>query len=53
MTRFHFQELYDLDGNTLEVAKTPMQIIKTRVDVPMEKDAMIRKVMVKDRSDIY
>ena len=52
-TRFTFSELFDKDGNSLEVAKTPMQIITAKVPCAMEKDAMIRKVMVKDRSDIY
>lgn len=52
-TRFTFDELYTLDGEKLEVAKTPMQIIKTKVPCRMEKDAMIRKIMVKDRSHIY
>lgn len=52
-TRFALGELYDLDGNVLAVAKTPMQIIKTKVALPLEKDAMIRKVIQKDRSHIY
>lgn len=52
-THFTFQELYDMEGNVLEVAKTPMQIIQTKVACRMEKDAMIRKVMYKDRKDIY
>lgn len=53
MREFQLEDLYDLDGNLLEVANKPMQIIKTHVSVPMEKDAMIRKVMKKDRSMIY
>lgn len=53
MTQFRLDELYDMEGNLLEVANKPMQIIQTKVSVPMEKDAMIRKVMIKDRSTIY
>lgn len=53
MTKFMLEDLYDVEGNLLEVANRPMQIIKTHVSVPMEKDAMIRKVMKKDRSTIY
>lgn len=50
---FTFHELYDLDGNVLDVAKTPMQIIKTKVPCKMEKDAMIRKIITRDRSQLY
>lgn len=53
MTRFEVQDLYDLDGNLVEVANKPMQVLKMKTDIPMEKDAMIRKVMKKDRSNIY
>lgn len=52
-TSFQIEALYDKDGNELEVAKTPMQVIRTHVPIRMEPDAMIRKVMVKDRSNIY
>lgn len=52
-TPFQLEELYDEEGNYLEVAKTPMQIIKTHVPIRMEKNAMIRKVMVKNRMNIY
>lgn len=52
-TRFVMEELYDLEGNMLEVARTPMQIIKTHVPCRMEKDAMIRKVVDRERSNIY
>ena len=52
-TSFRFDQLYDLDGNVLEVAKTPMQIIKTHVPCKMEKDAMIRKIIKKNRNHIY
>lgn len=52
-TSFQIETLYDKDGNEMEVAKTPMQVICTHVPIRMEPDAMIRKVMVKDRSNIY
>ena len=52
-TRFELQELYDMDGNLLEVARTPMQKIRTHVPLRLEKDAMIRKVVTRDRSGIY
>lgn len=53
MTKFIINDLYDTDGNIVEVANKPMQILKMKTELPMEKDAMIRKVMKKDRSDIY
>lgn len=53
MTRFQINDLYDKDGQLVEVANKPMQVLTMRSDIPMEKDAMIRKVMKKDRSDIY
>ena len=53
MTKFMIEDLYDVDGNLVEVANKPMQILKMKSKLPMEKDAMIRKVMKKDRSDIY
>lgn len=53
MTQFQLEELYDLEGNCLDVANKPMQVIKTHVSLPLEKDAMIRKVMNKDRRNIY
>lgn len=53
MSKFMLSDLYDLDGTLLTVANRPMQVIQTKVDIPMEKDAMIRKVMKKDRTDIY
>ncbi|MEG0329005.1 MAG: U32 family peptidase [Longicatena sp.] len=52
-TTFEIETLYAMDGTILEVAKTPMQIVTTHVSCPMEKDAMIRKVMKKERKDIY
>ena len=52
-TKFEIKEIYDLDGNVMDVARTPMQIVTIHSPIKMEKDAMIRKIYVKDRSDIY
>lgn len=52
-TQFMFKELYDRDGNAMDVAKTPMQVIKAHVTCEMEQGAMIRKVMKKQRHNIY
>lgn len=53
MTRFEINDLYDRDGELVEVANKPMQVLTMLSPIPMEKDAMIRKVIKKDRSDIY
>lgn len=50
---FVIEELYDEDGLRLETANKPMSIVKTHIPIKLEKDAMIRKVMKKDRSSIY
>lgn len=52
-TSFVIDTIYDEDGTVLETANKPMSIVKLHVEVPMEKDAMIRKLIEKDRSDIY
>lgn len=52
-TTFIVETLYDEEGNTLLTANKPMSIVKTHTSVKMEEHAMIRKVMKKDRSDIY
>lgn len=52
-TTFELEDFYDDKGEVLDVAKTPMQIITTHVPCRLEKDAMIRKIMVKDRKMIY
>lgn len=51
--KFIIEELYDEEGNRLETANKPMSIIKTHIPIRLEKDAMIRKIMKKDRSSIY
>lgn len=52
-TTFILETLYDEEGNTLLTANKPMSIVKTHTSVKMEEHAMIRKVIKKDRSDIY
>ncbi|MGL5978690.1 MAG: peptidase U32 family protein [Erysipelotrichaceae bacterium] len=45
--------LYDMDGNVLETANKPMMKIKTKLSFAVEKHDMIRRVMVKNRKDVY
>lgn len=52
-TTFTIEELYDEDGMKLTTANKPMSIVKTHISVKLERHAMIRKVMEKDRSRIY
>lgn len=52
-TRYLLEALYDEEGNMLETANKPMSIVKTKIALPLEKDAMLRLVMKKDRSQIY
>lgn len=53
VSKFTFDKLYDMDGEELVAANKPMQIIQAKVPIPMKKDCMIRKIMIKDRSNIY
>ena len=43
-TIVHVNDIYDLDGNILDVCNKPMQTVQTKWDGPIEKDAMIRKI---------
>lgn len=52
-TTFFMEEIYDESGVVLETANKPMSIVQVHVPVKMEKDAMIRKLLKKDRSNIY
>lgn len=52
-TSFVIGDLYDQDGEKVDVANKPMQILTTKLPVPAQQHAMIRKVMKKDRSNIY
>lgn len=49
---FTMNTLYTQDNEVLEVAKTPMQIIYTTMDIEVSKHDMIRKVIDK-KEDIY
>lgn len=40
---FVVEELFTLDGEKIDVAKQPMQILKTRIPFVVEKEDMIRK----------
>ncbi len=51
-TKFMMNTLYDEDGEVLEVAKTPMQIVKVKIDVPLSAHDMIRKIM-KEKESVY
>lgn len=45
--------LYDEEGAILEVANKPMMKIQTKLSIPVQKHDMIRRVMVKNRENIY
>ncbi|MGL5540845.1 MAG: peptidase U32 family protein, partial [Erysipelotrichaceae bacterium] len=46
-------ELYDMEGTVLDVANKPMMKIKTKLSFAVEKHDMIRRVMVKNREEVY
>lgn len=52
-TSFMMKDLFDKDDQRIEVANKPMQILTTKLEVRAEPHAMIRKVVKKDRSNIY
>lgn len=45
-TSVYVGSIYDENGLELSVCKTPMQIVRTHWDGPIEKNAMIRKIRV-------
>ena len=49
---FIMDKLYNEDGELVEVAKNPMDILYTKIGIRMEKHDMIRKV-IKKRKNIY
>lgn len=51
-TKFIMSEIYDENNEIMEVAKTPMQVVKVKIDVPLAKHDMIRKVM-KEKEYVY
>ncbi len=46
-------DCFDEDGQRIEVANKPMQILTTRIPFEVEKNDMIRKIIEKDRSNVY
>ena len=50
--KFMMNTLYTQDNEVLEVAKTPMQVIYTTLDVEVSKHDMIRKVMI-NKENVY
>ncbi|MDH6366249.1 MULTISPECIES: U32 family peptidase [unclassified Breznakia] len=51
-TNFKVDTLYDEDGEIVDVARNPMQVLYTKVDIKLQKHDMIRKVMTK-REKVY
>ncbi|NCC55175.1 MAG: U32 family peptidase [Erysipelotrichia bacterium] len=51
-TTFIMGDIYDENNELLEVAKTPMQIVKVNIDVPLQRHDMIRKIM-KEKEYVY
>lgn len=43
---FVVEEMMDSEGNTIEVANKPMQIVSLKVDLPLHPHDMIRKVKI-------
>ncbi|MFV0381935.1 MAG: peptidase U32 family protein [Breznakia sp.] len=49
---FEIQELYNEHQELVEVAKTPMMILYTKIDIKIQKHDMIRKIINK-RENVY
>lgn len=52
-TQFLIEELVDEENNAIEVANKPMQILSVKTNIKMHKDDMIRKLISKNRDDVY
>ena len=50
---FVMGDCFDMEGNVQTVMNQPMQMIKTKLGFKVEKHDMIRRIMVKDRSQVY
>ncbi len=50
---FEVVSIIDKENNNLEVANQPMVQLYVKIGFEVEKNDMLRRVMVKDRSDIY
>ena len=46
-------ECYDENGEKIEVANKPMQILKTKIDFEVKENDMIRKIMDKSNRNVY
>ena len=46
-------DCYDLDGNKIEVANKPMQILKTKIEFEVKENDMIRKIVDKSNRNVY
>lgn len=46
-------DCFDLDGNRVEVANKPMQILKTKIDFEVKENDMIRKIVDKSNRNVY
>lgn len=51
-TLFVMDTLYDMQKEVVDVAKTPMQILQTKIEFPVEEHDMIRKVIT-EKEYIY
>lgn len=51
-SNFKVDTLYDEDGEIVDVARNPMQVLYTKIDIKLQKHDMIRKVMTK-REKVY
>lgn len=52
-TRFRIEEVYDLEDTALDVLNQPMQIVKIKSALPLEPQAMIRKVYDRTQRNVY
>lgn len=52
-TQFIFDTMFDEEQQAVEIANKPMQVLYVSSDVQMHKDDMIRKLVSKNREDVY
>ncbi len=46
-------DCFDMDGNQIEVANKPMQLLRTKIPFKVEKYDMIRKIVDKTNRNVY
>lgn len=51
--RMTLNDCFDLDGNKIEVANKPMQIVQTKIDFEVKEKDMIRKIVDKSNRNVY